>query len=1297
MSRFCVTPDRLFDRTWRAGHPFRPRTGRLRRWAMIMLLVVLSLTIGGYGYLTDSRRVRVMAELYLTRLIGGRVEVEDATLSIFEGLRLKGVTVHVDDDLGAPDSVIFKAQTFVIHYDPRLMVAGQLEADQIIAEKPQVLLTRSPETGMWNYRRLGHSRNRRPRPTVSAPSRPPMIPEILLRNARLEVAELVGAKRRELGFMAVDGRIAPASDAEHYTFELQSRGTEGVGPFVSGSVAYATGQVSAQLRNFEFGPTSEFGRDLQAMLPADVREWWERHNLAGRLDIPLLRWTPPREGHRAAFKLETNLNGVTLAVHPEEWLEAHEVQHLTDAKRALELMRPLYVAGGFKDARPTPPSRGTVADPVSHAQLLLAGNPITLRQVAGSFVFTQDGIDVHDVGGRIENNGFRVGGHIDGYRPDASMFLRISSLQSENIYIPPSPRYVSSLPKQVRSLYDDLRPQGTCNLEVQLERKSPGARPEARGHIDVVNGEFVFGLFPYPLREATGRISFGPDSTTGKDVVRITGLRGRGVATGPNRDTVVTIDGVVGPIDPDDPGNIGADVHIAGKAITCEPTLDRAFPPEVRRALQLVGASEVGGMPLYHGDFATHVFRAPGPGRHWTFDTDLDVDDASGALAGFPYPLRHVAGRLQVRDGYVDVIGAQARRGDAMVGVDGRVSWVDASQTRLALKVRGMPLDAELLGALPAERRGWLQKLGVSGKVDVDGVITQPRLPTPEAIATTAGLDLIDYDLAITLRDGAVHPAGGELAATDLAGKLHLTPARLRIEELRARRDKSTLAMSGGVLWTGTRSHLTFDASAENVTLDAPLCHALPAGVRSAWDELQPQGTVDAHFTFDGPAETLTLDSAPPAAASDSIAPASSSQVVIRPRELSVTLRSAPYRLDHVAGIVTLTPRKITLTDVTARHDDAMISVAGTGALGDRAVWDLRVSGKGVSVDDSLRKALPPSLRAIVDALKLHGVSDFAFSRFTYRAPAAPPVSRDGPHPATAPSVPPAAPEIDLTATVALQDGDLDVGVPLQGLNGSVTLDAEVRDSRLTSMTGKIDVSRLTMAGREVRDLRADVIRPRDQNELQLAHVQAKLAGGAMAGQMSVVFPDDGPSRYNLDLVLRDADVRALTPDPSQDIRGRLSASLSLEGAWDDPAARRGRGDVSVEGKEMYHIPLVLGLLQVTNLALPIAEPFHQASARYNLDGQRVTFEKIELRSDTMRMSGTGHLDFGTKQVRMSFTTDNPGGLKVPFLADLWQGARNELLRINVRGTIQDPKVETSTMNTFSTTVDEVFRGDAKK
>ena len=56
------------------------------------------------------------------------------------------------------------------------------------------------------------------------------------------------------------------------------------------------------------------------------------------------------------------------------------------------------------------------------------------------------------------------------------------------------------------------------------------------------------------------------------------------------------------------------------------------------------------------------------------------------------------------------------------------------------------------------------------------------------------------------------------------------------------------------------------------------------------------------------------------------------------------------------------------------------------------------------------------------------------------------------------------------------------------------------------------------------------------------------------------------------------------------------------------------------------------GLLQITNLALPITSPFNEGTARYSVDGNRVTFESIELRAKDMMMQANGHLDFGTKQ-----------------------------------------------------------------
>ena len=109
MPRYSIHPGQLLDRPWWCGHPFRAHRGRFRRCCMGTLFVLLCLVIGGYTYLTDSDRVRLMAQGYLSTLMGGRVQIGRATLSIFEGLRLDKVSISVDPEGDRPDSLLFSA------------------------------------------------------------------------------------------------------------------------------------------------------------------------------------------------------------------------------------------------------------------------------------------------------------------------------------------------------------------------------------------------------------------------------------------------------------------------------------------------------------------------------------------------------------------------------------------------------------------------------------------------------------------------------------------------------------------------------------------------------------------------------------------------------------------------------------------------------------------------------------------------------------------------------------------------------------------------------------------------------------------------------------------------------------------------------------------------------------------------------------------------------------------------------------------------------------------------------------
>jgi hypothetical protein len=1360
MTRYSLSPNCLFDRPWRPGHPFRPKTCRARKLGMGVLLALLSLVIGGYGYLTDSDRVRSMAEGYLSGLVGGRVEVGGATLSIFEGLRLYDVKVYVDDpeattlpsrpagDGGldgqgrqAADSFLFSARSFVISYDLRSMLRGELQATQIVAEKPHVHLTQDVQTGAWNFTRLGQSRRSRPQVPSSKPFKPSQIPELLLRDARVEISELRDGKSSSLGFIAIDGRLTPngANRAQGYDFVLQSRGVnDDTGPLATGSFDFASQHVSAQLGEFEFG------RDIRSMLVSDVRQWTDRHELAGRVSIPVLDYRPgPADalgrGGKPYFKVQMELAGVDLTVPAKEWASPFETKRRDTALEAVAAVQRAYRIAGFggpgngpgglpADPKPSevipaaaPADANAALTPAHTLDDLLQPTPLQLRKMAGTFVFTEAGIAVNQVHGQVEGNGFNIDGHIDGYSPDAAMTLAISSLAGENLSIPASPRYVWSLPKDYREVYEHLRPQGSCTLQMSFARPTPGAGIVVGGTVKIIDGQFVFNQFPYPLRNVNGTVTFGREHPKGAgpegwDIVRLVDLRGQGVVGGPNQDQYLTLNGWIGPVGPPGGPETGFDLKVHADNIHSEPPLMQAFSPEVHQALNLFDAPGKGQFPQFQGAFTTHVLRNVGPNQKITYDTDIKLVDAAGALVGFPYPARHVEADVQIRDGYVDVLSAKMRRGNATVDLSGRVTWNDPAAglmpttgpTALTVTVRNLPVDDDLLAALPDDCTEWVRKTGVTGLLDVDGtlrappaVIQHPGQTAPTTRPSTAGLD---YDLAILMHDGSVRPKNGDFLVSDVGGRMHLTRDKLDLLTVHGRRGNGTLSAQGSVTWTGDTPHLAFTASGQNLLLEKSLYALLPPAARDAWDELQPQGTLDAEVSYApvdrGPGPTIRVDltAAPSAAANTepaTPAPAVAAsglppgfRATLKPRALTATLRTIPYRLDQIGGTVEISPQGVVLRDIIARHDKAKFTLSGTGAVGAGTTWDLKLTGQDVEPDADLHRAMPAALTDLMDGLKLKGKLGIRLDRFVYRAPPA-----AGAAAVTAPSC--SEPEIDLRGALTLDGANLDVGVPIDSVKGALTFDAAVREGRLRSLTGSLDLASLRMADRKVSDFKATLVKPADRQELIVDGMQGMLAGGDLAGQASLCFPDDGPSRYVLSLVVRNADVKELAGETDQNLAGRLTASLSLEGTWGKADARRGRGDVVVTGKDLYRIPVVLGMMQITNLSLPISSPFNSGIARYSVDGQKVTFEKIELRSDNMLMSGDGKLDFATKQVRMNFVTDNPGGFQVPIVQDLWRGAQHELLRIQVRGTVQDPKVEARSMGTLWTTVDEVLKGDA--
>lgn len=1257
---------------------------------MRLLLLVLLGIIGAYTYYTDSRRVRAIAENYLSRVLNAHVQVGHARLSIFEGLRLDGVSVYVDDRRDE-DSTIFTAESFRIDYSPQSILSNRLEARQIVAVSPHVRLVENHDTGLWNYQRM-MDRTSAPAAPAAEPqpaARPLVLPEIILRDARIEYSEIRDGQLTPRGSMAVEGRLYPAAEPGRYAFEVQSRGpTDGVGAVLTGSIVPATGQFAMRLRNFDFGS------DVLAMMPAQVRQWCIEHGLAGRVDVPELSYTPARDGKPASFRVVTELHGVMLAVHPEEWRSRRENLAQERMNRTIRTLRlgPLNARG-----------------PLARLQQVMKPQPVRFTGVSGELVFDQNGIDIRNLSGRLETNGFKVAGHIDGYTPDATAHLRLSSLDSENIYIPHAPRYISSLPGAVREIYDHLRPVGSARIAFELIRTEPGGRPKVSGQVEIVDGQFTFDRFPYPLRNVTGKIILGTDPEHGWERLELSGLRGYGIAGGPNADKLVQVSGTIGPLGPES----AVHIEVRGKNIVNEPALLAALPSQASAAIATLDAEGEGRWPTFRLDFLCDVKRPLGRNTRWSVATDLFILEAAGRLKHFPYPLEKLTGVIRVRDGRLEIVDGAMRRGDAELSFAGDFTW-DTPDERgsadsqsapvrpnLRLSARNVPVDDDLLAALPPDQRQWLQRLGPTGRIDLEGAVLPPQAGDAEAAAAGD----FHFEFNLDLRNATFLPIDDQPLVTDATARLRVTPQRVVVSDLVGKIVDARLTADGVATWADATPLLNFRADAQELQLNDRLYRALPPAARQAWDMVRPDGTADVQLTYSGaapqPKDGVATPALPTTQPAATIAAAAGDnrgfELTIKPRELAVTPEVFPVRLDSVAGRVIVGPDRIRLEDLSAKRGDGRYRLTGFATRDADPVWNLHLQAEHVLLDDAVRNALPETLALLVQRLDMRGNVSVDFPKFVYRpgeTPAAPEVSIvDLNAPATRPQP---DSRLDFDGTVTLHQGQLDVGVLLDKVDGKIKLAGHMERGALSQLTGTLEIASMLVAGRDAKQVRGELTKAQGQPVLRIEKLRGGLAGGEVAGSILLAYPDQGPSRYVMDLALHDADVRQLTGETEREITGRLAASLALEGSWDDPASRRGRGEVVVGGKQMYQIPVILGLIEITNLALPINSPFTTATARYSVVGKAVTFEQIELRSDQMRMSGSGSLNFDTQRVAMSFTTDNPNWPKLPVIGDILQGARNEMFQIRVTGTVQAPKVRASSFNTFQTTIDEVVRASGE-
>ncbi|MEZ6235600.1 MAG: hypothetical protein R3B68_15550 [Phycisphaerales bacterium] len=420
---------------------------------------------------------------------------------------------------------------------------------------------------------------------------------------------------------------------------------------------------------------------------------------------------------------------------------------------------------------------------------------------------------------------------------------------------------------------------------------------------------------------------------------------------------------------------------------------------------------------------------------------------------------------------------------------------------------------------------------------------------------------------------------------------------------------------------------------------------------------------------------------------------------VFRPRSFALDLRGQRIAFDSVSGAV--------FFDAAGGQAEGVRAAGPDFAIAGDASWAW--TGQGQTLVEATFSAdaagLSPRVLALLPAELVAGFEEIGLA-------VAGPVSVLE---ATISANMPAEGDASVRASGAVHASGVSasVGVPIEEGVGTVWFEADAQAGRPASYTLNIAGDSVRASGVALTRARARVASGASAGEVVIPLLEAEAYGGRLAGSGRMVRGGAGRSELRYDVALQASGVRfaslleelernrrlereaegaapagdpgvpavvadgagggaeSVPPDAS---RGLLAAEVSLAGVVGRDATRRGRGSIQVGDGPVVSLPLLMPIIEMTNLRLPASTPLDVAFGEFYVLGDTVTFEELSAFTRTVEIWGYGELDWASQRLDMRFNTRSTA--PIPVVSELIEGVRNELFSTRVRGTLDEPDVQ---------------------
>ena len=791
----------------------------------------------------------------------------------------------------------------------------------------------------------------------------------------------------------------------------------------------------------------------------------------------------------------------------------------------------------------------------------------------------------------------------------------------------------------LQGFLDRYQPRGTIDVDLEFSGnfKKLG-ESSLEGTLDCKDIGFCYYKFQYPIENLVGRIDFTSESVTLHNL------------SGEHGDFKFFFDGWC--------KYFGSDrqyqVKITSDNMSLDSDLYGALNPQQKKFWSAFSPK---------GQVAVEMQLNRQSQDDEGIAITLDLLGVEAVYDNFQYPLKNLEGKLIFNRDKILLSNIISQVNERRICLNGEItnSDEDKSVYDIEIDVNNIPLDSTLEEVLSEENRKLYTQINPEGMVD--GNIS----------VSSQGLGYLDYTADLSFKDSSLKSEQFPLPISDISAQVVFAPDMIDIKSFSGQYGENRISVAGQFYPDVEQENSSYQIflNSEEMVLNNDVYDLLPESLKIFIEKLEPGGEVNLNAVLNKGKEGKPLDYT----------------ITINCLNNTARFQNFPYTFEDINGAIIIDTNTIDFEDLSMVLSENNTTNNTTATLnGDLILLDkvlsnayLSLSVENINFDDQIFRTLPEQYQGIYKNLSPDGKIDIDFENIKFNR------EDDGNH------------SIEFIGAVKFKNCSFDLTDAKAKLDATVQTEGLYRtEGGLDNFKGVIENGRLVIQDKIFTDLMTNIYYDPNQHNWFTENLIANCYGGKITGKFELNKSDDVPMQYVLQAAFSGVELTQLYSylklgEESDDTyaSGTMSGSLNIGSQVADQSSRIGTCRINITNMKVGKLSLVGKLLQVLNLTEPSDYAFDQMYVDSYIRHNEMYIEKLDLSGKGIAFYGSGSLNLITRDINLILTargrrlaTDDPS-----LLQSLTEGLGQAVVKMEVTGNFNDPKVETRTLPVLEETL----------